>query len=202
MVILPAGLVGENTGEITASYATGNVNGQASDRDWVGGLAGHNSNIGTIRDSYSTGAAHGGNGNTDRVGGFVGVNNGIIAASYATGDADDGPGMWERVAALVSESIGGSVTASYGFGAPTTAGGGQALKNSTDATTVGFPTSLHSGNSSTIVDNRWSTRVWDFMAGGGGTGRRPFLKLITDYNPSGATDALKYLCDPALLPSG
>ena len=52
------GLVGDNTGTITASYATGNVNASGSwvDKNMHGGLVGLNSGTGaTIKASYATG---------------------------------------------------------------------------------------------------------------------------------------------------
>jgi len=70
------GLVGNNDGTITSTYATGTVTGTGSS---VGGLGGYNS--GTIDSSYATGAvSSGGN-----VGGLVGENIGAISNSYSTG---------------------------------------------------------------------------------------------------------------------
>ena len=74
------GLVGENKGSISNSYARGSVTGGSQ----TGGLVGENS--GTVRSAYSTGAV----GGTDLPGGLVGVNSGTIAHSYASklGDVD------------------------------------------------------------------------------------------------------------------
>ena len=69
------GLVGENRGSVSNSYASGNVDGD----DNVGALVGNN--YGTIRNSYAIGAAAGDIG----VGGLVGDNRGNISVSYATG---------------------------------------------------------------------------------------------------------------------
>ena len=66
------GLVGENCGTISSSYATGAVSGNA----YVGGLVG--SNGGTIQYSYATGTVSG----TGSVGGLVGANGGPISISY------------------------------------------------------------------------------------------------------------------------
>ena len=54
------GLVGENSGTITASYATGDANGGGGDENHVGGLVGDNN--GTITASYAIGNADGGDG--------------------------------------------------------------------------------------------------------------------------------------------
>ena len=114
-VTLVGGLVGYNEGNITASYATGDVNGGDGD-DNVGGLVGYSEgSIGTpamprgmsmavpgmtmsavwwviivsTTASYGQlchGAANGGDGD-DIAGGLVGYNlSGNITASYATGD--------------------------------------------------------------------------------------------------------------------
>ena len=74
------GLVGENKGSISDSYARGTVSGDSQ----TGGLVGENS--GLVRSAYSTGAV----GGTDLPGRLVGVNSGTIAHSYASklGDGD------------------------------------------------------------------------------------------------------------------
>ena len=71
------GLVGENSGSITASYSTGTVSG----REPVGGLVGLNR--GEITTSYSTGTVTGG----EDIGGLVGIiyEGGSVSASYSTG---------------------------------------------------------------------------------------------------------------------
>ena len=72
------GLVGNNGGSITNSYATGSVEGNLS----VGGLVG--SNDGSIMSSYATASVKGLLG----VGGLAGENFGPITNSYATGFDD------------------------------------------------------------------------------------------------------------------
>ena len=69
------GLVGNNNGRITGSYATGRVVGI----DNVGGLVG--SNGGDIHTSYATGRVEG----SGKVGGLAGGNDGEIHTSYAAG---------------------------------------------------------------------------------------------------------------------
>ena len=96
------GLVGTNNGEISNSYATGNVIGEES----VGGLVGSNRNSARIVNSYAAGNVSG----DDEVGGLAGRNypNGFIATSYARGNVsgDDKTGGfigWNQ----------GSLTTSY-----------------------------------------------------------------------------------------
>ena len=74
-------LVGENSGDIYESYATGVVSGSEND---VGGLVGYNS--GDISNTYATGEVVG---SGDRnVGGLVGHNVGDISKSYAISTVD------------------------------------------------------------------------------------------------------------------
>ena len=68
--ITVGGLVGWNIGTISASYATGTVDGGGGASGRVGGLVGDND--GTITASYATGDVDGGAGAADRVGGLVG----------------------------------------------------------------------------------------------------------------------------------
>ena len=110
------GLVGlQESGSITASYATGDADGGDGDQDEVGGLVGYQYQ-GSITASYATGDADGGDGDQDEVGGLVGYQyQGSITASYATGDADGGDGDSDQVGGLVGMSQ-GSITASYATG--------------------------------------------------------------------------------------
>ena len=111
------GLVGwQRNGSITASYATGNVDGGSGNNDRVGVLVGSQSG-GSIVASYATGNADGRGGNDDSVGALVGrQENGSIAAAYATGNADGGGGTGDNVGALVGRQSNGSITASYATG--------------------------------------------------------------------------------------
>ena len=104
------GLVGQNNGTITNSYATGSVSGN----DYIGGLVG--ANQGTITNSYATGSVLG----DDGVGGLVGANGddfssfsfGVrITTSYATGSVSGN----NSVGGLVGENR-GTITNSYATG--------------------------------------------------------------------------------------
>ena len=74
------GLVGENGGTVSNSYATGSV---SASNEYVGGLVGFNYGAGTISNTYATGSVSG----NEYVGGLVGINNagGTVNNSYATG---------------------------------------------------------------------------------------------------------------------
>ena len=84
------GLVGENIGTISNSYATGAVTAISSGYVIAGGLVGWNNTGSTILNSYATGDATAtvtGSGNVF-AGGLAGANSdGTISNSYATGDA-------------------------------------------------------------------------------------------------------------------
>jgi filamentous hemagglutinin family protein len=96
------GLVGQNDGTITNSYATGSVSGDF----FVGGLVGLN--IGTITDSYATGSVSG----TAYVGGLVGGHTGTINNAYATGSVS-GSSSSDYVGGLVGYNRSGTITDSY-----------------------------------------------------------------------------------------
>ena len=74
------GLVGQNDGTITNSYARGSVEGHKK----VGGLVGYQQ-AGTISNAYATGGV---NGSSNVVGGLVGDNRGVLNNVYATGSVD------------------------------------------------------------------------------------------------------------------
>ena len=102
------GLVGDNgsEGEITTSYATGNV---TSDGFGAGGLVGTNSSgssSGNVLQSYAMGDVVG----DAHVGGLVGFNgDGTVSETYATGGVTAG----DFVGGLIGDNIDGSITASY-----------------------------------------------------------------------------------------
>ena len=123
-----SGLVGENNGSITNSYATGTVTGNIH----IGGLVGRNNgsiinshanvavtatgshigglvsrNNGSITNSYATGTVTGDN----NIGGLVGFNNNRIINSYATGTVEGN----SVIGGLVGESD-GSIINSYATG--------------------------------------------------------------------------------------
>ena len=99
-----SGLVGENNGSITNSYASGTVTGNNN----IGGLVGFNNN--RIINSYASGAVSG----NAVIGGLVGLNNIRIISSYATGTVDGN----SSIGGLVGESY-GSIINSYATGTVT-----------------------------------------------------------------------------------
>ena len=101
------GLVGQNSGTIVASYATGTVTSSGASGD-AGGLVGQNS--GTIVASYATGSVTSSGASGD-AGGLVGQNSGTIVASYATGSVTSS-GVSGRAGGLVGSNL-GAVSYSY-----------------------------------------------------------------------------------------
>ena len=102
------GLVGQNNGLISQSYASVNVYGVGqSTSDWqfyaqLGGLVGQNN--GTIRNAYATGSVFG----NGYLGGLVGVNTGNITNTYAATSMDrayDGYGV-QVAGRLVGHQLG------------------------------------------------------------------------------------------------
>lgn len=116
------GLVGENSGVVNKSYATGSVSGPKV----VGGLVGGNYN-GTIRESYATGRIEG----NEWVGGLVGKNaNGSkIDGSYAAGSVEGD----ERAGGLIGVSNG---TATNSYWDVETTGQSTSAGNATGLTTA------------------------------------------------------------------
>ena len=107
------GLVGENQGRITSSYATGNVSGEN-----VGGLIGASTNYGVIVSSHATSNVLG----RADTGGLVGHNIGSITSSYATGNVSNDE---HSAGGLVGVNSGnGSIISSYATGS--VSGGGNA----------------------------------------------------------------------------
>ncbi len=96
------GLVGGNSGTVSDSYATGNLSG-----DWfVGGVVGR-TDEGTVNNSYATGNVNG----SYEVGGLVGYNGGTVSDSYATGNVSGD----SNVGGLVGSNS-GTVSDSYATG--------------------------------------------------------------------------------------
>ncbi len=115
------GLVGYNSGTVSASHVTGSVSatGEATDKGhsdtWLGGLVGVNE--GTISDSYATASVSVILDLALKVGGLAGGNVGTINNSYATGSVS---GSWE-VGGLVGYSYftstsSGKISDSYATG--------------------------------------------------------------------------------------
>lgn len=100
------GLVGQNEGEITSSYTTGNVSGNEN----VGGLAGENTGNGNITNSYSLVTI---NNSTKDVGGLVGENEAPITNCYAVGNISGS----NNIGGLVGHNdVGGTITNSFASG--------------------------------------------------------------------------------------
>ncbi len=179
------GLVGENEGTITNSYAAGSVSGSSS----VGGLVG--SNDADIASSYAVGSVSG----NFWVGGLVGENEGTITNSYAAGSAS---GDGSDVGGLVGENRGGTVTNSYAAGSVSGNSnvgglvgenrGGTITDSYWDRSTSGRTTSDDGRGRTTLalqeptmaggIYINWSDKVWDF----GTSSQYPILKYTDNPN--------------------
>jgi filamentous hemagglutinin family protein len=127
------GLVGHNSGTISASYVTGGVVGIGN---YVGGLVGFSDR--TISQSYATGSVAG----STMVGGLVGLNYGTVNLSFATGNVNG----FVYVGGLAGFSS-GAISASHATGAVTaqsTAGG--LVGFTTGSITTSYATGAVSGN--------------------------------------------------------
>ena len=162
------GLVGNNLGSITESYAMGGVKGSSA----VGGLAGSNSGyiersyaIGTVTGniagglvgynhrSISSSYAGGDVSGTENIGGLVGINGDWITDSYARGDVSGG----ERIGGLVGTNL-GSITNSYSTG--------DVSDGSDVGGLVGF-----SESHSTVTGSYWDIDTSGRTDSAGGTGK-------------------------------
>ena len=112
-----APLVGQmDGGTLTASYATGTVDGEDGDYNNVGGLVGFMRG-GTLTASYASSTVDGGDGGDAQVGGLVGfMRGGTLTANYASGTVDGGDGDYSQVGGLVGFMGEGTLTASYASG--------------------------------------------------------------------------------------
>jgi filamentous hemagglutinin family protein len=114
------GLVGNNVGSITQSYATGSIHPLSTrPGSAAGGLVGVNTYSGTIDQSFATGAVNADpvNGAATILGGLVGENDGAVSRSYATGAVTEIYGVAQYVGGLVGYNAGGTVDQSYATGA-------------------------------------------------------------------------------------
>ena len=160
------GLVGQNSGTIIASYATGSVTGGRNS----GGLVGSNWR-GIIIASYATGSVTT-SGPSGGAGGLVGQNwGGTIIASYATGSVKSS-GSSARAGGLVGDNWTGTsiIIASYATGS---------VKSSGSSARAG---GLVGQNSGTIIASYWDTTTSGLSTSGDGTGKSTAqLKSPTGY---------------------
>ena len=158
------GIVGSNSGSITASYATGamtiNVSGVTTGNSLTGGLVGHNASAGAVQASFADVAVSATHSSTVAVaGGLAGQNDGNIRASYATGTAAVN-GSNSRAGGLAGNN-GGTITASYARGRVTATGSGAAAGGLVGGV-------LRSG---TATASYWDTTASGQTASAGGTGQ-------------------------------
>jgi len=177
------GLVGINAGAISACYATGPVNGGST----VGGLVGYNSS-GTITASYATGRVIG----SLDVGGLVGSSDysSTITASHATGPVY---GSASRVGGLVgSTDHSSTITASYSTGVVDGEDcvGGLVGENWSGTITACYSTGVVFGENCVggLVGDKWSGTISTCYATGGVCGSSGVGGLV-GYSFSGAISA-------------
>ncbi len=98
------GLVGYNSGHVSASFSTGTIPGNG----WgIGGVAGSNNPRGRIIHCYSNTSIHG----NERVGGLVGENReGTVIHCYSSGTVT---GTKNYIGGLIGDNLNGSVEASF-----------------------------------------------------------------------------------------
>jgi len=97
------GLVGQNLGLVSGSYATGDITGFVGTAPdlFAGGLVGVNETSGIVRNSYAVGSV---NGNNASSGGLVGLNAGTVINSYAANNVSGAV-----VGGLIAQENDGSV---------------------------------------------------------------------------------------------
>ena len=168
--IYAGGLVGSNTGSITASYAKVAVEGAASA---AGGLAGHNGSAGRIIASYSHFSPILTSRNSAYLGGLVGHNQGAITAAYslnpvkATGSTASVGGLVGYNQRVTSTSTTqGTITAAYALGpvvatGTTPSAGGLVGKNSSGTAANSYWATKTSGQSSSALGVGRTTQTLD-----------------------------------------
>ena len=149
------GLVGSNAGAISASHADVNVSGD--NKGNFGGLVG--SNTGIISSSYATGRVS----NANTAGGLVGINwNGAIATSYAIGNVSG----WYNVGGLVGANLGNAGPSSSAIISASYATGNVSASWRYAGGLVG--TNSSSSGSSAIISASYSTGTVSTSEGAGG----------------------------------
>ena len=180
------GLIGENDGDVTQSYATNVVTGGGA----VGGLVGQN--LGAIAESYSNSAVTG----TTDVGGLVGYNanqiTGTITEAYATGAVTGGT----NVGGLVGANSGGVIASAYwdiqtSGQAASAAGVGQTTAQLQASLPKGFSSVIWgqvAGKSFPYLNWQFTTGAPDVIGGNvyGGFGGPPMSGVMVDGLVNGA----------------
>ena len=151
------GLVGMNSGSITASYVTGTVS--STETVAVGGLAGWNG--GSVTASYAAATVSG-----NESGGLVGINEGNITAAYATGSVSAQTHSWTECCwttynhyAAGGGLVGlnrGVIAASYSTGS---------------VTSNYYSGGLVGSNERTVSDSYWDSDTSGVSVSAGGVGR-------------------------------
>ena len=156
------GLGGYNTGNITNSYATGEVVSSAYSSNYAGGLVGWNTAI--IKNCYATGNVSGVSTNSGtRNGGLVGWNyeGGSIVNCFATGDVSSTASSSYASAGRITGYNTGTVKNSYFSNQQKTTVSG----SSTGTTSTGTVGSIDTFQSVFFYSQilGWSTEYWDIV---------------------------------------
>ena len=160
------GIVGSNSGSITASYATGtitvNAGGATSGNTLAGGLVGHNALSGAVQASFAEVTVAASHSRTAAIaGGLAGQNDGNIRASYAAGAVSAvGVNRFTKAGGLAGNN-GGTITASYARGRVTATGSGTVAGGLVGGV-------LRNG---TATASYWDTTTSGQTASAGGTGQ-------------------------------
>jgi hypothetical protein len=154
------GLIGGNAGTVNNSYSTSYVTGYAG----VGGLVAFNDEAGTVSNSYSSANVMG----EEIVGGLVAGNAGIVSNSYSTGSVTGN----NNVGGLVGENH-GTVSNSYSTG------------NVTGDVNVGGLVGTNE-EEGTVSDSFWDTETSRQSTSDGGTGKTTAkMKNIATFSGAG-----------------
>jgi hypothetical protein len=154
------GLAGSNNGTITKSYSTGSVPGRYA---FGGLLVGYNTRNATITNCYSTGSATG----DFYVGGLVGFNDGTIINCYSRGSVT---GIW-YVGGLVGWNPYGTITNCYSTG----------VVSGDD-----FAGGLVGQSLGRVVDSFWDIQTSGQTSSAGGTGKTTAqMKTLSTFTNAG-----------------
>ncbi len=148
------GLVGDNTGSIMNSYATGSVSGN----NQIGGLVGRSGSVNSsITNSYARGSVSG----TSDVGGLVGTDNGgSIMNSYAANSVL-GVSLFGNLVGVLN----GSIKNSYATGTHNLVGSSglsHTITNSFTRTVTQLSKPTMPGTTATEIYYNWDPAVWNF----------------------------------------
>jgi len=167
------GLVGDNAGQISQSFATETVGSNGTGED-LGGLVGYTSSGSEITNTYATGQVEAG----IDVGGLVGDNAGGVATSWASGAVASGATSGGVVGGNKTTGLFTNVYWDLGTTGRPSAFGVGTLGASTNVTGIGGTTDKNPHSQSTYTGFNF-TSVWTINPGAS----RPYLRDATPQTP-------------------